>query len=48
MIPKEFVCADCGNTVTEHPATRRCDSMTEICSDCATAEALSDYLGVRT
>ena len=40
---KVFKCASCGLTVEEFPALCRRDNESEICSSCATAQALYDF-----
>lgn len=36
---KSWICPKCGKETTEYPALSREDNETEICSDCAEAEA---------
>lgn len=37
-----WVCPKCHKTTTDYPALSRKDDKTEICSDCATEEAMAD------
>ena len=41
---KEFKCGRCGKVCEEFPALSRRDNKTEICSNCATSEALFDWV----
>ena len=41
-----FVCPQCGQAYSEHPALSRVDNETLICPDCGTREAL-DSIGVK-
>lgn len=38
------ICANCGKAIIGHPALSRKDNKTEICSNCATLEALEVFI----
>ena len=44
-IVRLFVCPQCGQSYSEHPALSRADNETLICPDCGTREAL-DAIGI--
>lgn len=39
-------CPRCGESYDGYPALSRTDNTTSICSDCGTAEAMEDYMGM--
>ena len=41
---KPWKCPRCSKTVTDYPALSRTDNKTEICSQCGTDEAMTNWL----